>query len=66
MVPPNLARSFVKFRVRNSLLPLSSFDLNVPNTETHCKFCGIYDPDEFQLVSLLNVTMSFGSVIEAK
>ncbi len=47
VLPSYLARSLLLFRVRNSLLPVSSFDPNVLNTETRCKFCGTYGPDEF-------------------
>ncbi len=54
VLPPYLARSLLLFRVRNSLLPVSSFDPNVLNTETHCKFCGTYGPDEFHYLMSCN------------
>ena len=54
VLPPYLAKSLLKFRVRNSLLPVSSFDPNVINTETNCKFCGTYGPDEFHYLMSCN------------
>ncbi len=54
MLPPYLAKSLLLFRVRNSLLPVSSFDPNVLNTETHCKFCGTHGPDEFHYLMSCN------------
>ncbi len=47
VLPKYLARSLLLFRVRNSLVPVSSFDPNVLNVESHCKFCNVFGPDEF-------------------